>query len=198
MKKLLLTAFEPFGGDELNSSLMTLERLPNRIGPWEITKLTLPVVFGKAADIAIAASEELQPNAILCLGQAANRAEVTPEFVGLNFIDARIPDNAGRRPQREPIAEDGPAAYFSTLPVFEIAEAIRAAGTPSSVSFSAGTYVCNDLLYSLLHRYGGEGLPIGFIHLPLAKEQATADLPAMELADMVLAITRVIESIETI
>ena len=195
MKKLLLTAFEPFGGDNKNASLMALERLPDRIGQWEIVKLTVPVVFGKAPEYVAAASKGLRPDAILCLGQAETRSEVTPELVGINLRHARIPDNEGNSPQQEIIVPEGPAAYFSTLPVFDMAEAIKATGLSGNISFSAGVFVCNDLLYSLLHEFHKEKLPIAFIHVPLTKEQAKEGQHSMDLDDIVKSVRIAIETI---
>ena len=194
MKKLLITAFEPFGGEDKNSSLMTLLALPDAIGDFELIKLEVPCVFGLAAEAVIAKAEEIKPDAILSLGQAASGSQVTPELVAINLRNARIPDNRGNSPQREAIDDQGPAAYFSTLPVFEMSEAIKDQGIPSAVSYSAGTFVCNDLFYSLRYYYR-EDMPIGFIHLPLTREQATADSPGMDLSDMILAIIKTIETI---
>ena len=193
MKKLLITAFEPFGGEDINASLLVLERLPETIGDWEITKQSVPVVFGEAAETVITKADEIKPDAILCLGQAAGRSKVTPEYVGINFRNARIPDNAGQQPVRETIVPYGPDAYFSTLPVFDMAEAIIKNDLPGEVSYSAGTYVCNDLLYSLLHHYCGTGVRVAFIHFPLSTAQATNFQPHMELDDMVDAVISALE-----
>lgn len=195
MKKLLITAFEPFGGEKINASEEVLKRLPDQIGEWEITKLTVPVVFGEASDSVIAKASEVQPGAILSLGQAAGRSKVTPEYVAINFKNARIPDNSGNQPLKEKICADGPNAYFSTLPVFEMAEAIGGHGLPGEVSFSAGTYVCNDLYYSLLHHFSGTDTGAAFIHLPLSPEQASEGQPFLELDDMARAVQSAISAI---
>ena len=172
MKKLLLTAFEPFGGEDVNSSLLTLTALPDAIGDFMIIKMVVPVIFGFAPKTVIDAAEKFRPDVILCLGQAEGRAEVTPEKIGINLRNARIPDNAGQDPQDETIKEGGPDGLFATLPVAEMTEAIKQAGVPASVSYSAGTYVCNDLLYSLLEHFRGTDVRVGFIHLPLTSGQA--------------------------
>lgn len=157
MKKLLITGFAPFGGEEINPSWEAVRALPERILEYELTKLHLPVVFGEAAKIAIAEAEKIRADVVLCIGQAGGRAAVTPELVGINLKNATIPDNEGNQPGDEPIAEGGDAAYFSTLPVRKIVDAISAAGIPARLSYSAGAYVCNELLYSLLcHFEGGE------------------------------------------
>lgn len=151
--RLLITGFAPFGGEEINPSWEAVRALPERILEYETTKLRLPVVFGEAAKIAIAEAEKIRADVVLCIGQAGGRAEVCPELVGINLKNATIPDNGGNQPKDEPIAEGGDAAYFSTLPVRKIADAISAAEIPSRLSYSAGAYVCNDLLYSLLRHF---------------------------------------------
>ncbi|MBR6473650.1 MAG: pyroglutamyl-peptidase I [Firmicutes bacterium] len=193
MKKLLITAFEPFGGETKNSSLLAVSALPDVIGEYELVKLTVPCVFGLAGETVIAKAREIKPDAILSVGQNETSNEVTPEYVGINLRNARIPDNAGNQPLREPIDPDGPAAYFAALPVFEMDEAIKAAGIPSSVSYSAGTFVCNDLLYSILHEFNGTGVRAGFIHLPLSEEQLRDGLPFMETSDAAKALIKAIE-----
>ena len=195
MRKLLITAFEPFGGENINASNLVLERLPDVIGDWELTKLTIPVVFGKAADTVIAKASDIRPDAIISLGQAAGRDSVTPEYVAINFVDARIPDNDGFQPVREKISQDGPDAYFSTLPVFDMADNIIKKSLPGKVSFSAGTYVCNSLYYSLLDHFSGTEVGVAFIHVPLTVDQATDGQPSMELTDMVQAVKCAIEAI---
>ena len=113
---------------------------------------------------------------ILCIGQAGTRSAVTPERIAVNIRDARIPDNAGNQPRGKFCAEDGPAAYFSTVPVMAMADSICAAGIPGTVSNSAGAFVCNDTLYLLLHRYAGTSTRVGFIHVPYLPEQGTPNL----------------------
>ena len=133
MKKLLITGFEPFGGESINPSWEAVCRLPSEIGGYELTKLRLPVVFGKAAEETIKMAGEICPDAIICVGQAGGRDGITPELVGINLRYASIPDNNGFQPKDEPIIGGGENAYFSTLPVRKIAEAVNAAGVPSRV-----------------------------------------------------------------
>ena len=182
-KTLLITGFMPFGGDLKNPSWDAVERLPDLVGAYRLHKLLLPVEFGRAAALAQKEAESIRADAILCVGLAAGRSAVTPELVGINLRDARIPDNAGFAPQDEPIEKDGPAAYFSTLPVRAMTEAIKNAGVPAALSFSAGAYVCNDLLYSLLHRYHGTDTRVAFIHVPRESEA----FPLASLADALRA-----------
>ncbi len=186
-KRLLLTAFEPFGGEDVNASLLALSAVPDRVGDWEIQKAVLPVVFKTAGERAIALAEERKPDAVICLGQAAGRTAVTPELVGINLQYASIPDNAGNRPTDTPAVEGGPNAYFSTLPVRQMVQAMTDAGCRAAVSCSAGTYVCNDLFYRMLHRFCGTEVRVGFIHVPAASDMDAASVAkALEAAIRIL------------
>jgi pyroglutamyl-peptidase len=168
-------------------------RLPERISEYSLTKLRLPVVFGEAARIAISSADEGEFDAVLCIGQAGGRSAITPELVGINLRHATIPDNNGNQPSDETIIEGGSAAYFSTLPVREMTEAIKAVGLPSSVSYSAGAYVCNDLLYSLLSHFDQSETKVAFIHIPYSSDQGKQ--PSMDLDDIVKGLTVAIECI---
>ena len=151
MKKLLLTAFTPFDGERINPALEAVKLVKDKIGNLEIVKLEVPTVFGKSIETVREAIEREKPDFVLSIGQAGGRAEITPERVAINLDDARIPDNEGNQPIDEPISPDGENAYFSTLPVKAMVEAIRKEGLPSSLSNSAGTYVCNHLMYGVLY-----------------------------------------------
>ena len=168
-KTLLVTGFMPFGNEHRNPSWEAVNALPDRVGGWRIEKLLLPVEFGRAADLAARAAGECHADAILCVGLAAGRTAVTPEAIGVNVRDASIPDNAGQKPAGGPIDPQGPAAYFSTLPVRDMTAAIAEEGIPAALSYTAGTYVCNDLLYTLLHRFSGTDTRVAFVHIPLEK-----------------------------
>ena len=185
MKRLLITGFDPFGGATVNPSWMAVERLPDQIGECVLCKLQIPTVFGKATAAVLEIARQFCPDTILCVGQAGGRAAVTPERIGVNIRDARIPDNAGNQPRGEFVDSSGPAAYFSTLPVEAMAQAIRDAGVDATVSNSAGAFVCNDVLYSLLHHYDGTAVRVGFVHVPYLPEQGA---PSMELAQIVRAL----------
>lgn len=165
-KRLLITGFDPFGGSTVNPAWMAVERLPEKIGNFTLYKLAIPTVFGKAAAMVLSKANQVQPDLILCIGLAGGRSAVTPERIAVNIRDARIPDNEGNQPQGEFIAQEGPAAYFATVPVNKISKAIQDAGIPSTVSNSAGAFVCNDVLYTLLHHCAGSNTRIGFIHVP--------------------------------
>lgn len=190
--KILVTSFAPFGGDAENASQEVMNALPDRLGDAALEKLCLPVAFGRAAELALAQAERVRPDAIVCLGQAGGRAAITPERVAINVMDARIPDNDGFQPVDAPVVPGGPAAYFSTLPIRAMAEAMRAAGADAQISNTAGTYVCNSLMYAVLHGMNARrpGLPCGFIHLPyLTLQRRAADVPGIEKETAVCALS---------
>ncbi len=180
MRKILITYFEPFGGEEQNVSALVGELLPAHVADVEIEKMLLPVEFGRAAQIAVDKAEEMGADAVISLGQAGGRKAVTPEMAALNLRYASIPDNAGAKPQDEPVIAGAPNAYFATLPVREMAKSINAVGVPAAVSYSAGAYVCNDLYFHLLHHFQGTDVRAAFIHLP--KENGDLDAIAMAKA----------------
>ena len=195
MKKLLITGFDPFGGSDRNPAREAVMALPSVIGDYEVTPLEIPTVFGLAAETVLRTADALCPDVILCVGQAAGRAAITPEVVGINLRNASIPDNAGNQPQHAPVVEGGPAAYFSTLPVREMVTAVQVAGLPCSLSYSAGVFVCNDLLYTLLHHYSETGTRVGFIHIPCLPEQAREGCPSLPLDEAIRGLTVAIEAI---
>lgn len=197
--KLLLTGFTPFAGETINPALEAVKRLPNEIAGLEIVKLEVPTVFGESVQLVAEAIEREQPDFVLSIGQAGGRAAVTPERVAINVDDARIPDNAGQQPIDVPIFVDGENAYFATLPVKAMTDAIRNAGLPSALSNTAGTYVCNHLMYGVLHHLhqNHKSIKAGFIHVPYIPEQ-TADkpgVPSMPLDDIVRALEAAIAAI---
>ncbi len=188
--KILLTAFEPFGGEKINPAQEAVKLIPDQLNGADIIKLTVPTVFGAAGDTVAAAIRELAPNAVVCIGQAGGRLGITPERVAINMEDATIPDNAGVTPVDRPILPDAPAAYFATLPIKAMVQAIKDIGLPASLSNSAGTFVCNHLMFRVLHLIYTEypGMMGGFIHVPFLPEQAAAQskpAPSMELNDIV-------------
>lgn len=194
MKKLLITGFEPFGGEKINPSWEAVKLLPDKIGNFELIKAEVPVVFGKAAEKVIAFSEEKKADAVICVGQAGGRASVTPEMVAINLRFASIPDNEGNQPKDEPCVPGGENAFFSTLPVRKMAEAMNKADIPSAVSYSAGTYVCNDLIYHVLNHFSESGTEACFIHVPFIPEQ-TEDKPSLPLEKISEALEAAIEAI---
>ena len=180
MKRLLITGFDPFGGASVNPSWEAVKRLPAQVGGYVLCKLEIPTAYGLAAQKVLEQAESFQPHVILCVGQAGGRAAVTPERVGINVRTAKIPDNLGNRPEEQPVITGGPDGLFATVPVAKMAQGIREAGLPGAVSNSAGTFVCNDTLYTLLHRYQGTAVWVGFIHVPYLPEQGTPSLPLEE------------------
>ena len=198
MKRLLITGFEPFGGDRVNPSWQAVQALPDTVGGWELVKRELPVTFRGAPKALFEAVDQAEPDAVLMIGLAASRGVVTPERQGVNEIAARIPDNAGEQPQNEPVVPGGPEVLFSTLPVEDMAEAIRDAGVPVRLSDSAGRFVCNALLYSALYRLeqGDDPVPAAFSHVPATPELAAGkDWPTLTLDQIVVALTAAIKAI---
>ncbi|HAB72978.1 MULTISPECIES: pyroglutamyl-peptidase I [Pantoea] len=185
MKTVLVTAFEPFGGETINPSWEAVRALEGKaIGGARIVARQLPVVFSDVLGVLYAAMDEVEPDLILSVGQAGGRSDITVERIGINVDDARIADNAGQQPVDEPIVADGPAGYFSTLPIKAIVAAVRAAGIPASVSQTAGTFTCNRVMYGLLHRLHSQGNRVrgGFVHIPYLPEQAAQHLGAPSMA----------------
>jgi pyroglutamyl-peptidase len=194
--RILLTGFEPFGGDPVNPSALICQALRGqRVAHATVHAVELPCVFGgalQALDEALAASS---PVLVLALGLAAGRGEISVERAALNIDDARIPDNAGAQPVDLPVVAGGPAAWFSTLPIKAIVAALRQAGLPAAVSQSAGTFVCNHVFYGLQHRLAGTGVRSGFVHVPLLDTQAAAHpcLPTLPLEALVRGVRIALE-----
>ncbi len=185
MKKLLITGFDSFGENTVNPSWEAVRNLPEQVGEYMLCKLQIPTIFGKSAEAVLEKAAEFQPDVILCVGLAGGRDAVTPERIAVNIRDARIPDNVGSQPKGECVVPEGPAACFSTVPVMQMAEEIRKHGIPAAVSNSAGTFVCNDVLYTLLHRFSGTATKVGFIHVPYLPQQGT---PSMTLENITQAL----------
>lgn len=188
-RKLLVTGFEPFGGEAINPAWEAVQRLPERIGDCRIMKLQVPTVYEKAGQTVLRAAQELQPDAIVCIGQAGGRSKLTPEVIGINLRDASIPDNAGAQPWNVPVIAGAPDAIFSTLPVHEITAAVQKQELPCALSYSAGTFVCNDLLYTLLYHFRASQTRVGFIHVPFLPEQAKEGVPSLSLDVIVRTLT---------
>lgn len=195
MKKLLITGFDPFGGATVNPSWEAVKRLPEVVGSYELTKLEIPTVFGVGAGKVLEAAKALQPDVILCVGQAGGRSGITPEVVGINLREAGSADNAGNRMTNVPVAEGGPAAYFATVPVREMVKALKEAGISAGLSFSAGAFVCNDVLYTLLHHYHGSPTQVGFIHVPFLPEQAKPGVASLPLKTITAALEIAIQAL---
>ena len=197
--KILVTGFDPFGGEKVNPALEAVKLLPKEIHGAEVYWAEIPTVFYKSAEVLEAEIVQYQPDVVLCIGQAGGRASLTPERVAINQDDARIPDNQGNQPIDEPICMDGEAAYFSTLPIKAMVEAIKSEGLPAAVSNTAGTFVCNHLMYQALY-LADEKFPhmrAGFMHIPYMTEQVLnkPNTASMCLTDIVRGIEAAIGAI---
>lgn len=173
MTKILVTGFEPFGGEKINPAWEAVKALPETIGGAQVIKLHVPVEFGAGAQKVIDALEAERPEIVLCVGQAGGRSKITPEFVGINWAHARIPDNAGKQPLSRRIIDGAPDAYFASLPVNAMVAAMNQVEIPAAVSYTAGTYVCNDVMYQVLHALATRFPETRgtFLHVPFATEQ---------------------------
>ena len=196
MKTVLLTGFEPFNQETINPAWEAVRALEGWTGAgFAVEVLQLPCVFGAANRVMGEALERLKPDVVIAVGQAGGRMDMSVERVAINVDDAPIADNAQRQLVDEAIVADGPAAYFSTLPIKAIVAALRSEGLPASVSQTAGTFVCNHVFYGLMHRSAGKPVRAGFIHIPYLPQQAAAHpgTASMALADMVQGLKIVVE-----
>jgi len=190
--KALVTGFDPFGGDSVNPSSLAVSRLKTKIGPVSVSTAVLPTSYARSAAVLRDAIEETRPGIVLCVGQAGGRTELSLERVGINVQDARIPDNDRHQPIDLPVRADGPAAYFATLPVKACVAEMRKAGLPAGVSNTAGTFVCNHILYSLMDIIASHpgNMRGGFLHIPYVPEQVArlGGAPSMAVDDIVRGI----------
>lgn len=197
--KILVTGFDSFGGEKTNPSLEAIKNLPDNILNSEIIKIEIPTVFNKSAEVVKRAIDDYKPDVILNIGQAGGRSSVTPERVAINIDDARIPDNEGNQPVDEVIQKDGENAYFTQLPVKAIVERINDSGLPSTVSYSAGTFVCNHIMYQVQYLIDKQypNIKGGFIHVPFIPNQVVnkPNQPSMNLSDIILSLEKAIEAI---
>ncbi len=201
--KILVTGFDPFGGEKINPALETIKRLPDTILGAQIIKLEIPTVVGKSLAKIKEAVEKENPDVVLSIGQAGGRSEITVERIGINIDDCRIPDNEGNQPIDEPVVKGGPAAYFVTVPIKAIVENIKAHNIPASISNTAGTFICNHVCYGVAHlaaqkTAAGKPMKSGFIHIPFLPEQVIgkpALTPSMSLETIVSGITHALEAI---
>lgn len=175
MKTVLITGFEPFGDATINPSQEAARQLEGREIAGGIIRTTIvPVVHQRSIEEVLKAARDIQPDVILLIGQAAGRTGITPERVAINMDDFRIPDNDNIQVIDQPVVVGGPAAYFTTLPIKAMVQAMGEAGIASSVSNTAGTFVCNHLFYGVLHALKETPVKVGFIHIPLIPEQSIA------------------------
>jgi len=191
MTTILLTGFEPFGTATLNPS----GEIVKQISGENIVTANLPVAYAQSAEHLLALIAEHNPDVVICLGQAEGRTAITPEKVAINLDDARLADNEGVLRSDVKILDNGPDAYFSTLPLKEMVEAIKAQGIPASVSLSAGAFLCNHVFYVAQNKFTGTHVRSGFVHVPLMDSQAPEfpGMPTMPLDQMVTAVRAMLE-----
>ena len=197
---VLITGFDPFGGEPINPAWEAVKAMKDEIAGAKITKLQIPTVVNKSIAKVHEKMMELRPDIVISIGQAGGRYDITPERVAINLVDARIKDNEGNQPIDLPIYEDGAPAYFSDLPIKAMVQHIRETGLPASVSNTAGTFVCNHLMYGVLYTLATEypGVHGGFMHVPFIPEQVVgrpAPAPSMNLQDITRGIEAAIAAI---
>ena len=196
--KVLVTGFDPFGGESINPAWEAVKVIKDEIAGAEIVKMQIPTVVGKSIAKIHDKMVEINPDIVIAVGQAGGRFGVTPERVAINVTDARIPDNEGNQPIDEPIFADGDAAYFSNLPVKAMVQEIKNAGYPSTLSNTAGTYICNHVMYGILYYIQNEFPNVrgGFIHVPFAASQVVnkPNTASMAIADITAAIEAAIKA----
>ena len=193
--KIIVTGFDPFGGEKINPSIECVKALPEIEGV-ELFRVELPTVFKESANRLNEVINDMKPDAVLCVGQAGGRPWITMERIAINVDDARIPDNISQQPIDEVIQRDGEAAYFTTLPIKRIVNAIREVGIPAEVSNTAGTFVCNHIMYQALFAATKADKPFkaGFMHIPFIPEQTT-EKPYLPLKESTKALQIAIETI---
>lgn len=198
--KILITGFEPFGGESVNPAYEAVKLLPDMAGDIQIVKMEIPTVFGEAGKVVETGILQHQPDAVICVGQAGRRADIGVERVAINLVEASIPDNAGNQPMDVKVQEDGDTAYFATIPVKAMVKNIKDHGIPASISYTAGTYVCNSVMYDLLYLIDRKYPSIrgGFIHVPYATEQGVGKpvgTATMELSTISKALLYALEAV---
>lgn len=198
--KILITGFEPFGGESVNPAYEAVKLLPDMAGDIQIVKMEIPTVFGEAGKVVETGILQHQPDAVICVGQAGRRADIGVERVAINLVEASIPDNAGNQPMDVKVQEDGDTAYFATIPVKSMVKNIKDHGIPASISYTAGTYVCNSVMYDLLYLIDRKYPSIrgGFIHVPYATEQGVGKpvgTATMELSTISKALLYALETV---
>jgi pyroglutamyl-peptidase len=191
MRKVLLTGFEPFGNATSNPSGEIVKQITGD----NIVTAILPVAYTQSAERLLSLIEQHKPDVVICLGQAEGRTAITPERVAINLDDARLADNEGVLRNDVKILQDGPDAYFSTLPVNELVAAIKAQGISAAASLSAGAFLCNHVFYVAQNKFAGSDVRSGFVHVPLMDSQAAEfpGLPTMPLDQMVTAVRAMLE-----
>ncbi|MDU5808947.1 MAG: pyroglutamyl-peptidase I [Finegoldia magna] len=197
--KILVSGFDPFGGEKINPAIESVKLLPDSIKGNEIIKIEIPTVIGKSVDKLKEKIKEVKPDVVISVGQAGGREDITVERVAINIDDCRIKDNEGNQPIDEKIAEDGPDAYLLTLPIKAMVENIKSANIPASVSNTAGTFICNHVAYGMAHLRATEyhNMRTGFIHIPFLPEQVLnkPHTASMNLDTIAKALEKAIEAV---
>jgi len=198
--KVLVTGFDPFGGDKVNPAYEAVKKMPDEIAGAQIIKVEVPTVFAKSSQVVEKAIAEHQPEIVICVGQAGGRSAVSFERVAINLAEARIADNEGNQPFDTALEPDGPAAYFTSLPIKAMTK--NEHGLPAYISYTAGTFVCNDIMYRLLHLIETKFPTIrgGFIHVPFSPDQVIdrpVGTPSMSLDDIAASLTYAVEAAVT-
>lgn len=197
--KVLITGFDPFGGEQINPAYEAVKQLPDIIAGAEIIKLEIPTAFVRSIRVVEEAIRKYQPDIVINVGQAGGRSCVTIEQTAVNLADARIPDNDGDQPVDQLLQQDGENAYFTTLPIHAMVKRIREGGLPCFVSYTAGTYVCNAIMYKvqyLIHRHNWP-IRVGFIHVPYICQQVVDKpngTPCMSLTDIAKSLAYAVEA----
>lgn len=202
MMKVLITGFDPFGGESVNPAYEAVKLLPDTIAGAQIIKIEVPTVFGESSIKVQEAIATHNPNIVICVGQAGGRPSISVEAVAINLIEARIPDNKGNQPLGTPVQEDGPAAYFSTLPIKAMVKQVHDNNLPAFISYTAGTFVCNEIMYNLLYHLAHKHPDIkgGFIHVPFETGQVikqSATTASMSLDTIAKSLEHAIEAAVT-
>ena len=196
--KVLITGFDKFGGESINPSSLCVNSLPDVIDNIEIKKITLPTVVKDSSQVLEENIDSFSPNIVICVGQAGGRSKITPERIAINIDDARIPDNTGNSPIDEAIRKDGENAYFSTLPIKAIVDELNKNNIPSAISNTAGTFVCNHIMYEALYLSSKKypNIKAGFIHIPYIEEQVKdkPNMPFMKKEEIIQALKIIIKT----
>lgn len=200
--RFLMTGFDPFGGEAVNPAWQAVQGMASVIGGHEVHKAMVPTVFRKSGEVLLHLIAQHRADVVICVGQAGGRSDISLERVAINIDDARIPDNAGQQPIDKPIYIPAENAYFSNLPIKRIVLALREKDIPASVSNTAGTFVCNHIMYTLLHHIYTKDIGVkfgGFVHVPYALAQVVdkPGVPSMEIATMTRALEVIIETMAT-